>query len=231
VLFFSSSGSKLAPYILPMMPPLAVIVGVHLAARPNYVRRLAQFNGVFLPLLAGGFVLFALRRYGFVPPSASPWLVGAAIAAFGGVVTTWNAEPAGALRPVWAAAASAILGWQCLVSAFTELPERSAYKLVMTVRNVVGPETELFSIGQYRETISPYLQRTLTLVDFEGELAFGLAQEPAGALTREAFLSRWNAATNAVVFLDPRILGDWRQRGLQGKVIGGDNETLAVSRQ
>jgi hypothetical protein len=100
----------------------------------------------------------------------------------------------------------------------------------MTVKPLIGPQTELFSIGQYRETLSPYLQRTLTLVEFEGELAFGISQEPARALQAAAFLARWNSSTNAVVFIPPAILDAWRSRGLQGRVIGGDNQTLVVSR-
>jgi len=117
-----------------------------------------------------------------------------------------------------------------LLSAYTELPERSSYKLVMTVKPLIGPQTELFSIGQYRETLSPYLQRTLTLVEFEGELAFGISQEPGRALSGAAFLARWNASANAVVFIPPAIFETWRGRGLQGRVIGGDNQTLVVSR-
>lgn len=100
----------------------------------------------------------------------------------------------------------------------------------MTVKPLIGPQTELFSIGQYRETLSPYLQRTLTPVDFEGELAFGISEEPARALAADAFLARWKGATNAVVFIAPSNLEAWRSRGLQGRVIGGDDRTLVVSR-
>jgi hypothetical protein len=145
------------------------------------------------------------------------------------VFATWKRDATGAAR-VWATAASAILGWQCLLSAYTELPERSSYKLVMTVKPLIGPETELFTIGQYRETLSPYLRRTLTPVDFEGELAFGISEEPARALSPAAFLAHWNASTNAVAFISPEIIDTWRAKGLQGRVIGGDNRTLVVSR-
>jgi hypothetical protein len=176
-----------------------------------------------------GFSVFAVRRYGFLPPTAVPWLIAAWIAAAYGVVATWKRTISGGAL-VWATAASAILGWQCLLSAYTELPERSSRKLVMTVKPLIGPQTELFSIGQYRETLSAYLQRTLTPVQFEGELEFGISQEPARALNAEAFLARWNASTNAVVFIPPAILDTWRSRGLQGRVIGGDDQTLVVSR-
>ncbi len=228
LVFFSISESKLAPYILPMFPALAAIVGARLADSPTFVRTLARVNGVLLPLLAGAFVVYAMRRYGFFPAGAGTWVVSGALVAVYGVIATWKRDwmPGAA----WAAAASAILGWQCLLSAYTELPERSSYKLVMTVKSSIGPETELFSIGQYRETLSPYLQRTLTPVDFEGELEFGLSQEPAKRLTREAFLARWNGSSNAVAFIAPELLPSWQARGLQGKVIGGDNQTLVISR-
>jgi 4-amino-4-deoxy-L-arabinose transferase-like glycosyltransferase len=229
LVFFSISESKLAPYILPMMPALAAIVGAHLAENPTFVRRVAQFTGGLLPFMAVGLSVYAIRRYGFLPPTAIPWLIAASIAAAYGVFATWKRDVT-APALAWATAASAILGWQCLLSAYTELPERSSYKLVMTVKSLIEPQTELFTIGQYRETLSPYLQRTLTLVEFEGELAFGISQEPAAALDAATFLARWDASKNAVVFIPPALLETWRSRGLQGRVIGGDNQTLVVSR-
>lgn len=229
LLFFSVSESKLAPYILPMMPTLAAVIGASVAESPTFVRTTARVTGALMPVLAVGFVIYTMRHYGYFPPTAIHWLIAALTAGAYGVWSTWKKDlpPAAA---VWATAASAILAWQCLLSAYTELPERSAYKLVMTIQPLIGPETELFSIGQYRETLSPYLRRTLTLVDFQGELEFGLSEEPSRALTNEAFLAHWNAAANAVAFIAPGILDEWRSRGLQCRVIGGDNQTLVVSR-
>src|SRR5882724_5964407 len=225
LLFFSVSESKLAPYILPMMPPLAAIMGAHLAESPTFVRTSARFTGGLFLFLAVGFGVYAIRRYGFLPPTAVPWLIAAAIAAADGMFATWKRDATPAVL-VWATAASAILGWQCLLSAYTELPERSSHKLVMTVKPLIGPQTELFTIGQYRETLSPYLKRTLTPVAFEGELEFGLSEEPSLGMNADAFLAHWNTSTNAVAFIAPAILEEWRSRGLQGKVIGGDNQTL-----
>jgi 4-amino-4-deoxy-L-arabinose transferase-like glycosyltransferase len=229
LLFFSVSGSKLAPYILPMMPPLAAVIGASVAASPTFVRTMARATGVLMPVLAVGFVIYTIRRYGFFPQAAIHWLIAALTVGAYGVWATWKRDVPPAVA-VWATAASAILGWQCLLSAYTELPERSACKLVTTIKPLIGPQTELFSIGQYRETLSPYLKRTLKVVEFEGELEFGLAEEPSQRLTPEAFLTHWNASTNAVAFIAPGVLEEWRNRGLQGKVIGGDNQTLVVSR-
>ena len=230
LLFFSVSSSKLAPYILPMMPALAAIIGVSVSASPTFARTMARITGVLMPVLVVGFFIYTMRRYGYFPSTAYQWLVGALAVGIYGVWATWKRDlPAAAA--VWATAASAILGWQCLLTAFTELPERSSYKLVKTIKPLIGPQTELFTLGQYRETLSPYLGRTMTVVQFQGELEFGLSEEPSRALTNEAFLAHWNAATNAVVFIAPGILEEWRSRGMQGKVIAGDNQTLVVSRQ
>ena len=229
LVFFSISESKLAPYILPLFPPLAAIVGVQVSGRSQFIRRVALVTGVLLPLLAVGLWVYAIRRFGFMPESTIPWLITAVITAAYVVVATWKRDiPLGAAA--WATAAGAILGWQCLLSAYTELPERSSYKLVMTVKPLIGPQTELFTVGQYRETLSPYLGRTLTPVEFEGELAFGISQQPGVALTAEEFLARWKHSTNAVAFIPPALIDTWRNRGLQGRVIGGDNQTLVVSR-
>ena len=229
LLFFSSSESKLAPYILPMMPALAVIVGVHVARSRWFIRGVAVFLAVLVSVLAGVFVFYALRRFGFLPPTDVPWLLAASAAAVFAAVLAVGWPGSASIAP-WATAAGAILSWQFMLCAYTDLPERSAYKMLLTVRPLIGPHTQLYTVEQYRETISPYLQRTLTPVQFEGELAFGLSQEPGRELTAKEFIARWSASTDAVLFVNPAAFDDWRKRGLQGKVIGGDNETLAVSR-
>ena len=229
LLFFSVSSSKLAPYILPMMPTLAALIGVSMSSSPTFVRTCARVTGVLMPVLVAGFFIYTMRRYGYFPQSAIQWVIGAVVVGLYGVWATLKREVPSAAA-VWATAASAILGWQCLLSAFTELPERSSYKLVMTIKPLIGPQTELFSIGQYRETLSPYLGRTMTIVGFQGELEFGMTEEPSRTLTTDAFLAQWNASKNAVAFISPSIVEEWRSRGLQGKVIGGDNQTLVVSR-
>lgn len=231
LLFFSASESKLAPYVLPIMPPLAAIVGSCVGESQRFIRQVGVVAGALLLVAACGLVVYTMRRNGYLPHSALPWVVAGAVAALAGILGSWKWTPGATRRHVWITAASAILGWQCLLSAYAELPPlRSAHKMLVAVRPLIGPATQLFSVGQYRETIPPYLQRTMPLVQFEGELAFGLAEEPWKILTPEAFLARWKAANDAVVFLNPAILDSWRRRGLQGRVIAQDENTVAVSR-
>jgi len=88
----------------------------------------------------------------------------------------------------------------------------------------------LYSVGQYRETLSPYLGRTLQLAGYEGELRFGLDEEPQRRMSIEQFAERWSAEGPAVAFFDPGVWDVWRRRGLPGRVLAADNYTVAVSR-
>ena len=230
LLFFSLSGSKLAPYILPMMPALASLVGIYAARRAHFVRHVAVFVGVLMLVLTGAFIAYATRRYGTLPPAFLPWILGAAATAAAGAVAAWRYAPGGSLRPVWVTVACSALAWQGALCAFAALPGRSARQLLLPIQSLIHPETQLFTIGQYRETLSPYLKRTLTPVDFQGELEFGLREEPHKGLSGEQFLARWNTATDAVAFLDPRMLPAWRERGLSGRIISTDGNTVVVSR-
>jgi hypothetical protein len=138
---------------------------------------------------------------------------------------------AGAVGVVTATAVGASLAWQCLLCEYTVIPpSRSARELVSTVRPFVSADTPLYSVGQYRETVSPYLGRTLQLVGYEGELQFGLQEEAQRRMSLEQFAARWSAASSAVAFFDPGVWDAWRRRGLPGRVIAADNYTVAVSR-
>jgi hypothetical protein len=125
----------------------------------------------------------------------------------------------------------ASLAWQSLVAAYTVIPpSRSARDLVAEARPFITAQTPLYSVGQYRETISPYLGHTLQLAGYEGELRFGLDEEPQRKMTIEQFAARWSAGSSGVAFFDPGVWDTLRRQGLPGRVIAADNYTVAVSR-
>jgi len=231
LVFFSASGSKLAPYILPLIPALAALTG---AAAPDagQVSRLAARSGAALLLfVAVGLLIYSARRNSFVPYEAYGWALAGGLAALVALAFSWRAAPRREVPLALATAASAILAWQFLLSEFAAIPPaRSARDLVSAVRPVVGPGTALYSVGQYRETVSPYLGRTLQLAGYEGELQFGLGEEPQRRMTTAQFAQRWSAGGDAVAFFDPGVWDELRRMGLPGRVIAADNHTVAVSR-
>jgi 4-amino-4-deoxy-L-arabinose transferase-like glycosyltransferase len=230
LVFFSASGSKLAPYILPMLPVLAAVTGAGNPA-PLALARTAAWVGAALALLvAGGLLIYSARVNGFVPQAAWYWALGAVAAALAAAAVAGSRRVS--LQPaVLASALGAMLAWQALLCEYALIPPaRSARELVSVVRPFIGAYTPLYSVGQYRETVSPYLGRTLQLAGYEGELQFGLREEPQRRMTLEQFAARWSAADQGVAFFDPQLWDSWRRRGFPGRVIAADNYTVAVSR-
>jgi len=232
LLFFSASGSKLAPYILPMFPVLAALAGAHGAEPARVAAQATRIGAGLIVVVAAGLLIYSARRNSFVPHEAVFWALAGSAVALAAVVATLRRVWLSATGAAWLSAVAAILAWQCLLCAYAVIPPaRSARDLIATARASIGRETALYSVGQYRETVSPYLGRLLTLVDYEGELAFGLRSEPGRQdLGVEAFRARWGASRDAVAFFDPGIWDSWRRAGFPGRVIAADNYTVAVSR-
>ena len=228
--FFSISGSKLATYILPMFPPLAAYTAVAVADRPRFLARSTRVAAGLALFVAAGLLVYSQRRNGLIPAQAVGWAAASALAAAAAVGATWR-------RGTWAPVAVGLLFifiWQALLCEYTVIPpSRSAYALVQAVAPDVHPATELYSVGEYRQTIPPYLGRTLTLVSFRGsgELDFGEAEEPGRQTATPAeFMRRWQASSDAIAFFDPRVWDHYRRQGFPGHVIAADSFTVAVSR-
>ena len=232
LVFFSASGSKLAPYIQPMFPPLAAVVGVYVADRAGFLRSTAVITASLVSLVAVGVLIYSALHNSFIPQAAAIWSTIAVITMLVAVFASWGRHRTDDAAPAVVIAAAAAFAWQAFVTALGIVPPaRSARDLVAAVKPYVHPQTVLYSVGQYRETISPYLQRTLTLVGFEGELEFGLHAEPGKQMaTPDDFVTRWDSSTDAVAFFGPKVWDTYRHRGLPGRVIAADNYTIAVSR-
>jgi len=233
LVFFSTSGSKLATYILPMFPPLAALTGVAVADRARFLSRSARMAAGLALFVAAGLLVYSQHRDGMIPGPAVGWSIAAAVAAVAAIEATWKPMPQRVWQPL-VAALLFIFAWQALLCEYTVIPPaRSAYALVQAVAPDVHPGTALYSVGEYRQTIPPYLGRLLTLVDFEGtgELDFGETEEPGRqTATPQQFVRQWEGSHDAIAFFDPRMWDHYRRQGLPGHVIARDSVTVAVSR-
>jgi 4-amino-4-deoxy-L-arabinose transferase-like glycosyltransferase len=228
LLFFSASGSKLAPYILPMVPILAALAGAASPEPRQLARHASAVGALLVPLCAAGLLVYSARRNAYLPQPAIAW----ALAASAVSIAAWLVARRSAVLPaVTASVLGALFAWQGLLCEYGVVPPaRSAQQLAAAVQPYLSASTPLYSVGQYRETLSPYLRRTLQLAGYEGELQFGLTEEPQRRLSTEQFAARWSAGGEAVAFFDPGVWDEWRRRGLPGRVIAADNYTVAVSR-
>jgi 4-amino-4-deoxy-L-arabinose transferase-like glycosyltransferase len=223
-LFFTASRSKLPTYILPLVPALAVLLAPRIAERAGEIRKAAWIMGAVVLAAAAALVAVAAQKNGLVPFQLFVWC---AIAAFIAVAAAFGA------RGGWAVAASgAILAIQGLLMGYSNLaPLRTAKALVAQVRPYIGPDTALFSVDQYRQSVAPYLGTTLRMVGYRGELEFGLRQESAGFIpSLERFEAEWKALSDAVAFMEPAAFEVLRARDVPMHVVARDARSIVVAR-
>jgi 4-amino-4-deoxy-L-arabinose transferase-like glycosyltransferase len=236
-IFFSLSDSKLPSYILPMFPALALLAGAWLAAAPERaIRRTLLFYaalGLLLLALAPLAVRFAPQGRD-LPLFAAyvPWLQGAAVVMLGGAGIAWLTAHANRTRALLAIALSALVAEQAMMMGHDELaPRMSFHAMAQHVRPYLDPATKIYSVGTYEQTLPFYLKRTVTLVAFADEMAYGLEQEPQLAIpTVEQFERVWRGERDAIAVVRPDLYDKLAHEGLPMSVIARDARLVVVSR-
>jgi 4-amino-4-deoxy-L-arabinose transferase-like glycosyltransferase len=198
-LFFSASSSKLVPYILPVFPPLALLIGRYLAA---------AWDSHDLPGVRTGYAIFiilalALAAAFIALPYAWPTrevqklgrypLVFATILSASAVTTVLL----GRFRTVrWALPAltvSAVLFLVAMNASATRVDTRSIKPLAEILKTRLQPQDEVASYDTYYQDLPVYLERRITIVDWTGELEFGTTVENTSAwmIDNTTFWKRW----------------------------------------
>ena len=206
LLFFSASNAKLIPYILPALPTLAL-----LAARPRaaglrgHLVAGAALSAVFaLGVLAYASALWASPRGLELALRLRPALCALSallLAGAGGCL--WyvgQQRPTRALASLsagWCGAVVALTVGACVVADLF-----SARELAATIARQPNAAAPVFSVQNYQQSLSFYLRRTVTLVDYRDEFALGLRQDPArGIASLEAFAARWAELPDALAVM------------------------------
>jgi len=237
--FFSASDSKLIPYILPMFPALALLAG---SAPEASLRRDLRGTGVGLYLAAAaclaGAVLLPRVLPHFSHPERAPYfleirsplvLMSAALAAGG-----WYARRArDGLMQIAAVGAASYLFFACILWAAALLaPVYSGASLARQLPPELEGSATVYSVRTYDQSLTFYLRRTVTVVDYRGELDFGLTLEPRkGLATLEEFMPRWRAEQQALAVMKPETYTQLAQSGLPMVLRARAPDELIVSRR
>jgi 4-amino-4-deoxy-L-arabinose transferase-like glycosyltransferase len=238
--FFSISQSKLIPYILPLLPALALLAGRNLAAMS--ATRFAWHLGAVAMLAAAlGLLILLLWRLPAAAPlverASTPSILGFAAAflllALGTGVGVHLARRG---HPIAAAAVAGLGGWmlaQCALLAADQLPSMQNVVLLETqVQPFLGNSTRIYCVNDYLQPIPFYWRRPCTLVGYRGELDFGLQQEPWRWIPNlQQFASDWQGQSDALAILRPEDYRQLQALGLPMHVIYTAQSLVAVVRR
>ena len=207
--FFSISSSKLPPYILPIFPALALLGGKHLVDLSR--RALLIHLGILAALITLTLVL--LPRFMETPDAENTvgmltgyqrWLLVsgalALTAIIAAIILTVRQRKAAALFVL--ALGGAVGSFGALLGHENLALSNSAAFIASKVKPLLTPGVPFYSVRSYEQTLPFYIQRTVTVVDYQDELAFGMAQEPDKWIpTVTEFKQRWTSDRDAFTIM------------------------------
>jgi len=206
-LFFSKSQSKLIPYILPVFPPLAMVIGAWLAdvlgdgvAKLRAGLRVFSFAcgllavGLFAVVLNLGHLnvikdpaqALALRPYGCVM---------AVVLLVGGILTPWFATRRGARAALATLATTIFVFYGILTHAAPDLQKPGTKDLALYVKTHAQPGDRVIHYHNFFHDFVFYAERTADTVNYAGELEIeeDAAARASGRFFDEAeFLRQWS---------------------------------------
>jgi len=203
LVFFSASSSKLIPYILPIFPPLAILIGRYLAA---------AWDGRHLPGIPSGYWIFFIMSSMLVAAALMPgqrYLKGysdvarftlsvytlTSLLTFGSLATLILGRYGGFRGGFSALTLTSVLFLMVLNSSLMLFNQRRSVKeLAVALQHRLRPGNEVVSYQTYYQDLPVYLQRRITVVGWKGELDFGArVEDVSGWMIEDAeFWQKWN---------------------------------------
>ena len=211
LVFFSCSHSKLIPYILPIFPPLALVIGAYIGRmwRENVLTReiywgMAAF-GIVCVFLVGA-LPFALNRLSLLDPLLQegffvPVFV---LVNLMGVFLPKFFVARRSLRWALGSVASVTMGLLMVIQmAWPLLDNRSIKPLALTLQEKQKQDYRCVEKGRcpvicyekYYQDLPVYLGHIVDVVSWRGELDFGMRQEDTSRwmISHETFWDRWKS--------------------------------------
>jgi 4-amino-4-deoxy-L-arabinose transferase-like glycosyltransferase len=208
-LFFSVSHSKLVPYILPVYPAVALLIGHYLGdllAAPQGLRREGFALSAFHLVCAAGIAAYPMiaRKPAITTAGA---IIVATLFAAQGVAAYLNTASAQQKRLLYGIAVISYLTALVAPPVFLEgIAKRKVTRdLALMVKAKAGREAVVASLG-YHQELPLYTQRRVLVVGSEGELEFGSKQgdQRSWFIPVEQFQTLWGGMRQvfAVVPMD-----------------------------
>jgi 4-amino-4-deoxy-L-arabinose transferase-like glycosyltransferase len=232
--FFSASSSKLASYILPVFPALAVLLSLALARVSTRALRWA-----LAPVAVGALALAAATPWSArlasreIPAELyaayAPWVAASMLLLAAGLVGALWLDARGRRGAALVTAGLAgLVSTQGVVTGHDALaPAQSAAAIAGAIRPSVRPDVPFYSVNFYDQTLNFYIGRTVTLVEHKNEFEFGIAQEPHKFVpTFDEFARRWAADPQALAITSREYFPRIQSSGLPLVVIAADTRRV-----
>ncbi|MEJ0008112.1 MAG: glycosyltransferase family 39 protein [Steroidobacteraceae bacterium] len=240
--FFSASDSKLSTYILPMFPILALLMATAPTPRLNADVRATGVGlmvlGVLL-LVAAMLLPSILALPRLYDPLRGPYFahIRPALAlmglcsAGGGIAARWTRSDD--FRPTLAIGLGGFGTWVAAMwAAAVVAPVYSGSALYAQLPDSLRRDVPVYSVRTYDQSLTFYLRRPVTLVEYRGELDFGQTLEPAKSIpTLAAFVPLWRSSDQALAVVERPTYQQLQAEGIPMVIRASSPKTYIVSRR
>jgi 4-amino-4-deoxy-L-arabinose transferase-like glycosyltransferase len=240
--FFSYSSSKLPGYILPVFPASAILTAVYL----EHASRLNRTIAAGLLILVGVAGLAAIPQMvemavrhpdeRLLLEAYQPWVLAAAIiATAGGALALLHARHLRRDLSVLTLAVAGFLSVQLILTGFEPYGQlRAGKELALKMLPELKPDTRIYSVSTYEQSMTFYLQREVILVDYWDEFTFGLRQQPEKSIPSiDHFVEQWGALTSqntkAMAILSDRSYEFLKTKGIAMRVVAEDTRRIVIT--
>ncbi len=180
-LFFSKSQSKLIPYILPVFPPLALLIGAFLARSWNDATAAKLKPGLrvfsFVCGLLGAALCFIMLKQGVVRMSPEQMqalrpmaFILAGILFAGGIMVPWLAARHGIKTSFYGIVATMILFFGVLTVAAPNIQKPGTKKLALIFKEKSTPADRVYHYHGFFHDFTFYAEQVVGLIAHKDEL-------------------------------------------------------------
>jgi hypothetical protein len=228
ILFFSLSLSKLSGYVLPALPPLAMLVALRLAraersaVESRRLRGASSAGALVLAVLSFALLLAGAGRIARLPGAGFDLatVLLALLALGASAATLFAARDPSRRVALGLAGAGAIFLAGLMALAPRVLAERTSTALVPVLRQQLRPGDLLFARKDCLYDLASELGRPLGVVDYQGELDFGIGHlSPEERARRfpdlQGFRALWDSDRTVWLIVKERYLAGLLASGLR----------------
>ena len=110
-------------------------------------------------------------------------------------------------------------------------PLKSSFAVSQAISERLKPETRLYAVKIYDQSLPFYLKRTLTLVEYVDEFEMGQNAEPGKHIAAiKDFPAAWSMPGPAIAIIQPSSVDELTALGINFEIIYRDARRLAVQK-
>jgi hypothetical protein len=102
-------------------------------------------------------------------------------------------------------------------------------KLALKMLPELKPDTPIYSVSTYEQSMTFYLRRTVTLVDYWDEFTFGLRQQPELSIPPSTVRREWKHTDNVKAMAIISTTLRTEKQGLTMRVVAEDTRRLVIT--